>query len=67
MLALRNIKKKQVEETIKTTDNRTEGYENKIVLYKNFGNNYLKVVIAKEGNEVVVITNHWIAKKRIKK
>lgn len=39
----------------------------KLSYIKNFGKNYLKVVITKEGNGVVVITNHWVAKNRIKK
>ena len=67
MLAFRGIKKGQVEETIKNPDNKSKGRDDKSVLYKNFGTNYLKVVLAKEKDEVVVITNHWIAKKRIKK
>ena len=67
MLAFRNIERKHVENTIKNPDDYAKGQENKIVLYKKFNKIYLKVVIVKETNEVIVITNHWIAKKRIKK
>jgi len=67
MLAFRGIKKEQVEATIKNPDNRSKGKNGKSVLYKNFGINYLKVVIAEEKDAVIVITNHWIVKKRIKK
>jgi len=67
MLAFRKIKSKQVAETIKNPEFDSVGRNEKLVLYKNFGKNYLKVVISKENGSLLVITNHWIAKKRIKK
>ncbi len=67
MLLFRRINKEQVEEVIHHPDDKSAGKSGKTVLYKNFGKNYLKVVILKEKDEIVVITNHWIAKKRIKK
>ena len=67
MLVFRRIRKKQVEATLKNPDDKSIGKGGKDVLYKNFGKNYLKVVILKEKGFVFVITNHWIAKKRIKK
>lgn len=67
MLVLRRIKKEQVEATIKNPDDRLKGRDGRSILYKNFDILYLKVVIVKEKDEVIVITNHWIAKKRIKK
>ncbi len=67
MLAFRGIKKDQVEATIKNPDDKEKGKNNKDIRYKNFGANYLKVVIVKEKDDVIVITNHWIAKKRVKK
>ena len=67
MLAFRGIKREQVEATIKDPDDKSIGRDGKSVFYKNFGKNYLKVVIARELGEVIIITNHWIAKKRIKK
>lgn len=67
MLAFRKIKKEQVEAAINKPDDSSKGENNRQVLYKDFGKNYLKVVIVKEKNEVVVITVHWIAKKRVKK
>ena len=67
MLVFRRIKKEQVEATLENPDDRLIGKSGKDVLYKNFGKNYLKVVISKEKDEVIVITIHWIAKKRIKK
>lgn len=67
MLAFRKIRKQQVENTIKEPDDDSQGRGDKIILYKNFGKNYLKVVISREEEEVIVITEHWIAKKRIKK
>lgn len=67
MLAFRKIKREQVEAAIKKPDDSSKGENNRQVLYKDFGKNYLKVVIVKEKNEIVVITEHWIAKKRLKK
>ena len=67
MLAFRGIKREQVEATIKDPDDKSIGRDGKSVLYKNFGKKYLKVVIAREPGEVIIITNHWIARKRIKK
>lgn len=67
MLVFRKIKKEQVEATIKGSDYKSSGRSGKDVLYKNFGKIYLKVVVSKEKGHVLVITNHWIAKKRIKK
>ena len=67
MLAFRKIKSNQVKDTIKNPEFDSAGRNEKLVLYKNFGKNYLKVVISKENGSLLVITNHWIAKKRIKK
>lgn len=67
MLAFRNIKKRQVEKTINDPEHKSSGKGGKDVLYKNFGKSYLKVVISKDEDWFVVITEHWIAKKRIKK
>ena len=67
MLAFREIKKEFVDKTVKNPDDKSTGKGGKDIVYKNFGKNYLKVVISKEKSEVVVITEHWIAKKRIKK
>lgn len=67
MLAFRRIKKQQVEKTIKDPEHKSSGKGGKDILYKNFGKNYLKLVISKKENGIVVITEHWIAEKRIKK
>lgn len=67
MLTFRRIKRVQVVATIKNPEDKSTGKSGKDVLYKNSGKNYLKVVISKEKGDVFVITEHWIAKKRIKK
>lgn len=67
MLVFRKITRELIEQTIKNPDDQKDSRESKSVLYKNFGKNYLKVVIAKEEDKVVVITEHWIAKMRLKK
>ena len=58
MLVFRRIGKEQVEATLENPDDRSIGKSGKDVLYKNFGKNYLKVVISKEKGDVFVITNH---------
>ena len=67
MLSFRRIKKEFVEETVKNPDDTLEAKSGKMIYFKDFGKNFLKVVVAKEDDKAVVITEHWIAKKRIKK
>ena len=54
MLVFRGIGEKQVEATVKNPDDKSIGKGGKDVLYKNFGKNYLKVVISKEKGNVIV-------------
>ncbi|KKR78056.1 MAG: hypothetical protein UU23_C0004G0038 [Candidatus Curtissbacteria bacterium GW2011_GWA1_40_9] len=67
MLLFRKITKHQVENTIKNPENKSSGRKGKSILFKDFGNNLLKVVISQENSTIFVITEHWIAKKRVKK
>lgn len=67
MLPFRKITKNQVESTINNPDNKSKGKNDKDVLYKDFGQIFLKVVISKEKGTIFVITEHWIEKKRVKK
>ena len=67
MLVFRNIKESFVEQTVNDPDNQQDSEEGKIVLFKNFGKNYLKVVVANDKGKIIVVTEHWIAKRRLKK
>lgn len=67
MLVKRGIEKNLVEKTIKEPDFKLAGKEGKKIYLKDLGNNYLKVILAEETKELVVITFYWLAKKEFKK
>ena len=64
-LKIRNINKKQVEETVDHPDFIHEGREGKLVYLKDFGKNYLKVILSKEA-DLVIITQYWLSKGKYK-
>ena len=66
MLALRKIRKTFVAKCVRKPDNILPAREGKKIYLKDFGTNYLKVVVAEEENSLVIITLHWLAKKRLK-
>ena len=67
MLVFRKIGKDKVESCIKNPDDVSAAKEGKEAYLKNFGKNYLKIIVSKEGPSLVVITLHWLAKRRVKK
>lgn len=67
MLALRNLKKDLADECAKNPDKILPAKEGKKIYLKNFGSNYLKLIIAEEGEQLVVVTLYWLAKKRARK
>lgn len=66
-LVKRRISKSKVEKCLENPDIKTSGIKGKDILLKDFGKNFLKVVTAQEGDDIVVITEHWIDKKRVKR
>lgn len=66
-LYLRNINKKQVHECILKPDIILPARNGKKALLKDYGKNYLKIIILEENNAIVVITLYWLAKDRLKK
>lgn len=66
-LELRSITEKQVKTTVSKPDFKVKGRENATLLYKEFKDNYLKVVINKSQGEIVVITEYWMDKTRAEK
>ncbi|MBI2314805.1 DUF4258 domain-containing protein [Candidatus Daviesbacteria bacterium] len=67
MLLVRSIDKKLVDKCAVNPDHVLPGdYERKIYL-TDFGVNYLKLVVSEEGKNIVIITVHWLDKKRVKK
>lgn len=66
MLIVRSIRKELADECADNPDHVLPGdYDRKIYL-KDFGVNYLKLVISEEGKNIVIITAHWLDKKRVK-
>lgn len=66
MLRFRNISKLLVEKCIRKPDRVLPAREGKKVYLKDFGNNYLKVVVAEEEKHIIIVTLYWLAKKRLK-
>jgi len=58
----RKISEKFITKTIKNPDFETPSYNFRTELFKNFGKNFLKVIVRKEGDKIVVITTHWVEK-----
>lgn len=66
MIGFRKIKKKQVEDCIKNPDKILSVKEGKKAYLKDFGKNFLKIIVSEEDYAVIIITCYWIAKKRTK-
>lgn len=67
MLKLRRIKRKLVDQCICEPDYILPGQEKKKIYLQDFGVNFLKVVAVAENGDIVIVTAHWLAKKRVKK
>ena len=66
MLVKRKVKRKQVEECVRNPDKIVTEKEGVKAYLKDFGKNYLRLIVSEMGNNFVIITLHWVAKKRIK-
>ena len=67
MLVRRNLKKVFVTSCLTKPDKKEHAKENKRAYLKDFGRNYLKVIVSEESNALVILTLYWIAKDHIKK
>lgn len=67
MLAFRSIDKKLADQTVNSPDKISLAKEGKKMYIKDFGKNYLMLVVSEEMNDKIVVTLHWLAKKRVKK
>lgn len=61
-LRQRNIPKKLVIETVNNPDCEGRGHSERKACFKKFGKLFLKVVYKNEGGDIVIITQHWVAK-----
>jgi len=64
MIALRRLNKKLIEQCIRHPGEIIPAKENKQAYIKDLGKNYLKVIIAEETQELIVVTTYWVAKDR---
>lgn len=67
MLILRGIKKEMADETIANPDKTSSARDGKKIYLKDFGKNYLMLVVSEELDDEIVVTLHWLAKKRAEK
>ncbi len=63
----RKLSKKKIELTVINPEFTRVSYGLREERYRNFGKNFLKVVVKDERDIVVIITAHWIAKIKVAK
>lgn len=66
MLIVRGIDKKLADQCATYPERILPGKDNKKIYLKDFGVNYLKLVISEDGKDKVIITVHWLDKRRFK-
>lgn len=66
ILLHRDIKQEFADECAKNPDKTFSGDDEKKIYLKDFGKNFLKLVVLEEGGDKVIITVHWLAKRRAK-
>lgn len=66
MLVLREITEEAVGEAINNPDEVLPSRDNTKIYLKNFGKNYLKLVISEDKSDQIVITLHWLARSRVR-
>ena len=61
-LGHRGIKREMVIRTIRNPDHAESSYGDRRVVFRRLGKLYLKVVFRQEGEDIIIITQHWIKK-----
>lgn len=67
MLEHRRIKQALADQCVNNPDHVLPTAEGKKIYLKDFGVNYLKLVVSEEGADKTIITVHWLDKRRVKK
>lgn len=67
MLKLRNIRQELADKCADDPDNTLGAKEGKKIHLKDCGKNFLKLIIADEPPDKIVVTAHWLEKKRLKR
>ena len=58
-LRQRGISQNIVKKTLEAPDDKICSYSDRIIAYKKFDKLYLKVIYRIEGENIIVITQHW--------
>ena len=66
MMIMRGISSSLVEECVQNPDKTMLGRNGKVLYLKDLGKNYLKVIVKQEDSTFLVITFHWLEKRRVK-
>lgn len=66
MLSHRSITKRQVEQCIQNPDKITPEKEGTHAYLKDFGKDYLRLIVSKQQDNFIIVTLHWPAKKRVR-
>jgi len=66
-LKQRGISKSAVIKTVKSPTYKIPSYSNRLIAYKKFDKSYLKVIHKIEGENIVVVTQHWEKNPKIMK
>ena len=66
MLLHRGIKQELADDCANSPDKILSGEDDKKIYLKDFGKNFLKLVVSEEDGDKVIITVHWLVKKRLK-
>lgn len=61
-LEQRKMEKELVITALKSPDLTKPSYGDRQIAYKRFGKLYLKVIYRKEGDNLIIITQHWTDK-----
>ena len=66
-LKQREISKIAVRATLKSPDYKFPSYSNRVIAYKKFDKLYLKVIYKMEEGNIIVITQHWQERPKLRK
>lgn len=65
MLVVRKLNQAMIEACIQKPDEILPAKGTKKAYVKDFGKNYLKVIVSEEREAYIIITTYWFAKKRV--
>ena len=66
MLAFRKLKKNLVKECVSNPDVILPTRGGKKIYLKDYGKNYLKLIVSEENGDRVIVTLYWLVKRRVK-